>query len=252
MSGTERMNRREDKLRKEVEGPCVKTLEESFGGNLRSVIAYGSYAGGHFVPGISDVNLLVILDASNPGQLEAFGRRGKRLVRRLNITPLILTKAEFLSSADVFPIEYTDIQARHKVLLGEDLTASLALRKNNLRHQLEDRLRGAVISLRKLITASGGNERLLGRHLRTWIGPLNALFRGLLSLRSLSAKTDAAVPADARELLHKVKEVFALDTGPFVELIGHRKGVTAGARRLSHAVLAALEELISAVDRYRT
>jgi predicted nucleotidyltransferase len=252
MSGTERMKKREEKLRKEVEGPCVRTLQESFGGNLRSVIAYGSFAGGHFVPGNSDVNLLVILDSSNPEQIESFGRKGKRLIRRLNVTPLILTKAEFISSADVFPIEYTDIHARHKVLMGEDLTASLALHKKNLRHQLEDRFRGAVISLRKLITAAGGNERLLGRQLKTWVGPLHALFRGLLSLRFLSEKPAAAAPTDALAVLNKVKETFTVDTGPLVELVGFRKGAAAGARRLSYAVLSALEELISAVDRYRT
>jgi predicted nucleotidyltransferase len=252
MSGTERTKKRETRLRKEVEGACVKTLQESFGDNLRSVIAYGSYAGGHFVPGTSDVNLLVVLEASNPGQVESFGRKGKSLIRRLNITPLILTKAEFLSSADVFPIEYADIQARHKVLMGEDLTASLALHTYNLRHQLEDRFRGAAISLRKLIVASRGSNRLLGRHLKTWVGPLNALFRGLLRLRSITEEPEVAVPNDAKAVLEMVKHTFPVDTGPLIELIVYRKVGSADARRLSHTVLSALEELISVVDRYRT
>jgi predicted nucleotidyltransferase len=245
------MKSREEKLRKEVEGPFVHMLEESFGGNLRSVIAYGSYAGGSFVPGISDVNLLIILDASSPDQIEAFGKMGKRLLRRLNVTPLILTRAEFLSSADVFPIEYADILARRRVLMGEDTPASLALRKDNLRHQLEDRMRGAVISLRKLITASAGNERLLGKLLDTWAGPMTALFRGLLSLGTFSEKPDTEAAGDPRVVLDKVGENLGIDTAPFIQLLERRKGVTPGARRLAGAVLAALEKVISVVDRYR-
>jgi predicted nucleotidyltransferase len=148
------MAKKESAIKEAVEQSFIQLLKDNFGENLLSVILYGSYVSGDFVHGVSDVNVLVIIDRANSDQFRDLGKRAHKLMRKYKITPLILTRTDFNSSADVFPMEYADIRDRNRVLFGEDETKSLALEKKNLRHQLEERLRGSVASLRQLIIAS--------------------------------------------------------------------------------------------------
>ena len=231
------------RLNRAVEERLLSLLKETFRENLSSVLVYGSYASGSFTRGVSDINVLIVLDRSDPGRMEDLGRRGSSWIRRNNVTPLILTRSEFLSSADVFPMEYLDIQAHHILLHGEDATRSLTLLKTYLRHQLEDRLRGMVASLRKLLVLSAGRERLVARYLKEWMGPYGALFRGLLRLKGVST-----VPYRNEALLRMVNEEFNLDTAPFSAMIELKKGARTGARKLAHALLASLESLIVVID----
>jgi predicted nucleotidyltransferase len=149
-----------------IENTFLEMLKTIFGKNLVMASIYGSSVSGNFVEGVSDVNILILLDKPDAGQLETFGRDVYRTMRRYKITPLILSKTEFMNSADVFPMEYLDIMDRKKILFGEDITEQLSLSLKNLRHQLEDRLRGAVASLRQAVVASRGKERILRKWLK--------------------------------------------------------------------------------------
>jgi predicted nucleotidyltransferase len=226
-----------------IEEDFLRLLKEGFGDNLVSVCIYGSYVSGNFVKGVSDINLLILLENSSAEQLTKFGSLAHKIMKRHKITPLILTKKEFINSADVFPLEYFDIKERNQTIYGEDETKNLALTRKNLRHQLEDRLRGDVATLRQLIIAARGKNSILGRYLKNWYGSLNALFKGLLRLKGVTP-----VPMDSEEILQKLSEAFQLDTKPFSDVINLRKGVKVETRALAHAILSSLERLIGLVD----
>ena len=196
----------------------VPLAEEAFGEDLRGVILYGSGAGGNFVRGISDVNILVILERLDSQTLERFGRRAARLLHRHRIAPLVMTRDEFVSSADVFPMEYLDIRQRHVVLLGRDDTADLELTTRNLRHQIEDGLRGSLSVLRQVLLGARGRPRALRRFLKRWLGAQTAVLRGLLRL-----KTEEAVPLDMRELLASIGREYGVDTSAFLGLLTLRE-----------------------------
>jgi predicted nucleotidyltransferase len=226
-----------------IENTFLEMLKTIFGKNLVMASIYGSSVSGNFVEGVSDVNILILLDKPDAGQLETFGRDVYRTMRRYKITPLILSKTEFMNSADVFPMEYLDIMDRKKILFGEDITEQLSLSLKNLRHQLEDRLRGAVASLRQAVVASRGKERILRKWLKNWYGSMGALFRGLLRLRGVKN-----IPVDAEEAARMIQQELKIDIDPFLKLIGLRKGERFHTGEFLGDLFSSLRDLITAVD----
>jgi predicted nucleotidyltransferase len=235
---------KESAIREAVEKSFLTQLTETFGSNLISVMLYGSYVSGDFVPGVSDVNMLVILEHSDPESIGILGKTASRMMRKYKITSLILTKSEFINSADVFPMEYADIRERNRVLFGDDETKSLTLKKKNLRHQLEEMLRGSVASLRQVLIASRGRRRVLEANLKILFGTLNALFRGLLRLQG-----SKEIPTEGEAIIDQVSQTFEIDAEPFKKLVRLRMGAKVDAEELAADALTALEQLIIIVDR---
>jgi predicted nucleotidyltransferase len=228
----------------------VKTI---FQEKLISVLLYGSYVEGNFNRKNSDINVLIVLSQVGFSDIEEFGKACKGLIRKYNITPLILRKREFINSADVFPMEYIDLSERHACIYGEDVTKELTLTNENLRHQLEFLLRGSVNSLRQLIASSPGKYRVLGKNLKNLFGPYIGLFRGVLRLRGVTP-----VPHDAKEVLRKISSEFSqsevestkliFDNSPFLELIKYRNGEKKDPKQLGIEILKELQDLVTMVD----
>jgi predicted nucleotidyltransferase len=233
----------ESALRQEIS----ELLTRVFGEHLLSLILYGSYLRESFQPGSSDVNLLVILNTSGDQPLRELGEIGNRTLRRNRITPLILSRDEFLSSADVFPMEYLDIAENHKVILGPDVTEELEINRDNLRHEVEHQLRGSLVSLRQLVIA-GSRRRpfmkgALRREVQQWYGSIAAVLRGVLRLRS-----DAAVPHDGPTLVGEINRAFGLESGPFLALLRCRDGDCPEITTLVDELLDRLTKLVELVD----
>ncbi|TVR89195.1 MAG: nucleotidyltransferase domain-containing protein [Spirochaetaceae bacterium] len=229
----------------EIEQGLIDLLRRVYGEDLSSVVVYGSYVAGNYRYKSSDINLLVLLQNCSPDSLERLGREGKGFLKKHRVTPLILTTAEFTASADVFPMEYMDIIARHKVLLGEDPTEHVQFSHRNLRHELEHQLRGALISLRQLVLAARGRKRLLSAELKSWTGSMAAIFRGLVRLRGVE---DVATEFSA--LIEQVNALYELQPGPFLSLLSMREGGGGNPVELVSELLPRLEHLISVIDAH--
>ncbi len=232
-------------IRKNVEESFVSLLKETLGERLHAVVAYGSYSTAAFRPGLSDVNLLILTSDSPAAALPTMSRRVHRAMRRNRITPLLLTMGEFLTSADVFPMEYMDMQARHTVLYGPDPTADLVFSRDNLRHELEHQLRGSLVSLRQLVLAAKGRSRLLGRYLKRWYGSIAALFRGVLRLRGV-----AEIPEEPEALVQRMNDSLGLEGGPFLTLLEYRSGTRTNPTALAAQLMERLESLVAIVDAF--
>ena len=102
-----------ERTKQAVETEFVSLARRVFSDDLVALILYGSYLKSTFVQGVSDINVLVIVAENRPVALARIGSEGARLLRRHRITPLVLTRREFVSSADVFPMEYLDIVEIH-------------------------------------------------------------------------------------------------------------------------------------------
>lgn len=225
--------------------PVVK---RAFGDGLRSIILYGSVLKESFDPRRSDVNVLIVVEANREAELRELGRAGRGLIRRNRITPLVLTREEFATSADVFPMEYLDIVETHRVVFGPDVTADLDLRRDNLRHQVEHQLRGSLVSLRQLAIASGTprpfRKTLLRSRLEEWYGRLNAVLRGLLRLY-----TESAIPADPVELVRRINEALGLTEGPLLLLLRRDRSDRFDPVDLIDQLLRRLAQIVAIVDR---
>ncbi|MBN2051707.1 MAG: nucleotidyltransferase domain-containing protein [Spirochaetales bacterium] len=226
-----------------MEQELVQVLKKTFEDRLLSVMLYGSYVGGSYMPKLSDINVLVILKKTLPEDLERFGKEAYRLIKKHKITPLIMGREEFARSADVFPLEYMDIRSRCKVLLGLDETKALSLTEKNLRHQLEHLLRGNILSLRQLLVASRGKKQALKNSVKAWYGSMNTLFRGLIRLKNGTPSEN-----DTKINISTVAKLYGVDTTPAGDLAAFREGETMDPASLVYGLIACLEALAQAVD----
>lgn len=231
----------------QFESRLVELFRTAFGAELSSVVVYGSYATGQWSARVSDINVLVLVKQCSAAALQSLGRAGHRLLHRHRVTPLILSEREFANSADVFPMEYMDIIARHRVLFGADPTEHVQFSRVNLRHELEHQLRGTMLSLRQVVIAARGRRRPLLAELKQLAGSVAALFRGLLRLHGTED-----VPVGPEALIAAVNEAYGLTPGPFLTLLSLRGGGAVEPVALAADLLARLEELVRIVDAYDT
>lgn len=173
-------------------------LESIFGASLVSVLLYGSAARGDYRAGSSDLNLLVILEELGLDQLRRVAPLTKEWIAGGNPPPMMLSRSEWWGSADVFPLEYTDIREAHVVLAGTAPFENLSLTRKNLRHQLEHELRSRKIQLREGYIAAGDNPENMGKLLIASVSSFMTLFRAMLRL------SGSSVPADRTEQVRQI------------------------------------------------
>ncbi len=248
MATEEHMAKTKESIKQGLSGEVLNLLKGIFGDNLESVIVYGSFVKESFAPGSSDVNLLIVLAASEASRIRAIGSEGYTLFKRYHITPLILTDVEFKNSADVFPMEYLDLQENHEVIYGPDVTGDLVIGKESLRHEVEHQLRGSLVSLRQLAIVAGRKRPFwkgaVRRELQRWYGSLAAILRGVLRL-----KANAAAPQDHRELVSELNRALGLEAGPIIALLDCRSGECPEVTELIDALLDRLARLVAIVDQ---
>lgn len=175
----------------------AQRLAKTYGDALRAVVLYGSAARGDYREGVSDLNLLVILDDLSPETLRDGSALAREWVAERNPPPLMLSQSEWRASADVFPIEYTDIRDANVVLFGEDPFAGLEIHWEHLRLQCEHELKGKKIQLRERYMISAGMPEELGRLLIQSFPTFLTLFRCALRLAGERVPREPGAVLDA-------------------------------------------------------
>src|SRR6056297_807084 len=240
----ENMNKEIESIVNDLKENFVPVLQELFGGDLQAVIMYGSAAKGTYVAGVSDVNLLLLTGETHPEAIMKLGNRAKKPINKHRLSVQFLTTSEFKNSADVFPMEYLDIQNSHIIVWGSADLDALKIESTYLRHQVEERLRGSVHALRQALFASQGKSKLLSGVLTEWFGSQAALFRALLRLAEAPT-----VPEEPKELADSIGSTFNLDPTGLYALVKLREGDTHGdATQIAVQVLQFLTLLVGKVD----
>ena len=171
-------------------------------GDRYSAVLYGSGARGDFVKGRSDINVLMVLDDVGPAVLRSLGGAFGAWRKAAQEPPLLLSRAEWLSAADAFPIEISDMRAAYRVLRGADPLAGVSVERADLRRALEREFRGKLLRLRQgYVTLSTDTTALSGVAAES-VGTMLVLYRALLSLlgRPVPADSGALVTAVAGEV----------------------------------------------------
>ena len=238
-----------NRVAQEAFNHLVGDLKATHGDNLASVVLYGSAASGDFVQTESDYNVLIALHHITPEDLrqaQAPAREWRRLGHPL---PVYFTFAELRDAADVFPIEFRQMERARVVLYGRDPFETLRISDENLRHQTEYELRSKLIQLRRLyIPASASAERL--RDLMSdSLSSFATLFAPVLLLHG------AEPPVLKREVVAATARLLGLDGRVFERVFEMRESGDdsapneRAANELFAAYMAEIERVIDAVDR---
>jgi len=187
-------------------------LIENLNDNVHSILVYGSAAGGNYNPGISNINIAVIvknLDFSVLNQSIAMVKSGRK--HKIS-TPLFLTKEYILNSLDVFPIEFSEIKQQHKVIFGEDVFKDLDIPLKDVRLLCEQQVKGKLLHLRQAYLDIGSKPPVLKDLLSSVLSDLVPIFRQLIILKGQQ-------PIEQKEqMLGQLARIFSLDLQPFLAI----------------------------------
>jgi hypothetical protein len=225
----------------------VSQVHAAHGDALAAVLLYGSTAADETAT--TGHNVAVIVKGIDVRRMQAGGAISRSWQEAGNAVPLVLTEAEWRSSADVFAIEHADIADRHRVLYaapGFVVIPRDAIRAEDMRRQLEYELLAQVLAVRAAIATAGndaGDQRAI---LVAQAGRAVALMRTTLRLSGRSAEsTPEGACAAAASLA-------AFDSAPFLAAIRARRGEEKVARAALGDTLAGfhagLTKLLAFVD----
>lgn len=227
----------------------IDDLRAAHGRNLASVILYGSAAAGDFVKHQSDYNLLIALNKITPKDLRAAQAPMREWGKLGHPVPVYFTVSELETAADVFPIEFHQMEKARKILYGTDVLAALKISDEHLRHQTEFELRSKLIQLRRrYIPASVSVEGLTALMAQS-LSSFAALFRAVLLLHGVEP------PFRKHEVVAMTATHLKIDGKPFEKIFNIRENNFAGkldeveANQIFSDYMEQIEKVIEAVDR---
>ena len=202
---------------KKTLAPYLEELLKIHGDNLLAIIVYGSATGKDFIPGASNINLLLEFQKMSLSVLKKSLKLVAKGIKRKIVAPLFFTKEYMESASDVFPIEFLEIAGNHLLLYGEDPFVNLKIDKENLRLECEEQLRSKLIRLRQIYLEVGLQRRGLDRLLKDSLTSLIPVFRNILYLKG---KT---VSYEKEKVLTEMGEEFGIDSGTFLAIWRDKK-----------------------------
>ena len=224
----------------------VQRLKAAAADNLESVTLYGSAASGEFHQEFSDVNLLCVLREISVLALQALSPAVGWWVEQKHAAPLLFTREELKRSADVFAIEFLDIQQHHRVLHGEDIFKDLHVPLDLHRVQLEHELRTKLLMLRQHYLLAPNDPKRVAALMLESVSSFIVLFR-----HALTAMGERP-PRSKREVVLRIGQSAGLNVDIFSELLDVREGKHKAAALESPsafpAYLQAIEQVVRKVD----
>jgi predicted nucleotidyltransferase len=185
-------------------------------GSGYSAVLYGSSARDDFIPGRSDINLMLVLDQVDPAVLRTLGRAFAAWRKGSHEPPLVWSRSEWERASDAFPVEITDMQLSYQVLRGADPVRGVRVDRGDLRKALEREFRGKLLRLRQGYASHAPDPRALGMLALQSAATILVLLRGLLSL------IGKPVPSDPSQLASAAATAVGFETDHLLHVVRHR------------------------------
>ncbi|MFZ5515101.1 MAG: hypothetical protein ACOY90_00585 [Candidatus Zhuqueibacterota bacterium] len=184
-------------------------VRDVFGGDVESIILYGSAARGEYVYRRSDINFLVVLTESGMTQLNKAHALVHRWAKRKVSTPLILTRRYIESALDSYPIELLTMKQYHRLVFGRDVLNEIEVAAEHLRLQCEREMRGKLLHMREQYLETNGKPVPIKNLIRITVPAFVSIFSALLFLKGQDNT------GSKQQIFDKTAELFELDKNVF-------------------------------------
>ncbi len=174
-------------------------LRAALGANLYSCMLYGSAVRGDLVPGVSDVNVLLVLEESTPQAHEAIAAA---IEDSLPISPMVIARRGMERTLRVFAPKFLSIRRNYRVLHGADFLREFSFDPAQERFLIEQSLRNYQMRLTHAFITMGDDRRRFTRFVfRVGTGVVTNLSE-ILRLDKVSLPPDrlARIPIISRGL----------------------------------------------------
>ncbi|MBX3334112.1 MAG: hypothetical protein KF876_08310 [Nitrospira sp.] len=196
----------------------VKDVTKVYGNEIESIILYGSAAREEFLPGLSNLNVLLILSSYDLSVLKQYDGLHKRWSKEQVVVPLFLTRADLESASTAFPLEYQDILDWHRLLWGHDPFVGLKIDTRYLAAEVVQGLRGNVFRLRQRLVEGRSTEEAITILLPLSITTLLPVLRGLQRLLG------RPVTKHGEPLLHDIESHLEIDMTGLRDALALKRG----------------------------
>ena len=224
----------------------LKDVVQVFGNRLEGVLLYGSAVRGEFLPGRSNLNVLLFMSSYDVAVLKKYTGVHKRWSKDQFVVPLFLTPADLQSAAFVFPLEYQDIYEWHRVLWGQDPFVGFKVDTRHLASEVLQALRGNLLRVRQRLVEGGSTEEAVMILVPLSITALLPVLRGMQRLLG------RPVISHGEPLLKDLEVYFGIDlTGLRDALLLKRGQISPGHKevpRLMDRYLENLGQLVTTVE----
>lgn len=200
-----------------VAGALTRTLGE----NLHSLLLYGSAARGTHVPGVSDLNLLILLEESTPEAHTAIADALQESAER--VEPLILGRALLARSLQAFAVKFLSIRRTYRVLHGADPFRDLAVDPALARFECEQSARNLRLRITRAYVVFGRDRARYS----TFVARLSSSI--FTALAEALRQTGQDLPGPYRDRLPAFAKTFGADAAVLGELLD----LKAAARTMS-------------------
>jgi len=224
----------------------VQQVREAFGTDLVCLALYGSAVGEDFVAGRSDLNFAIVLERIEFAHLKALHPHVPKWHKLRVATPLLLDRQFLDRGRDVFPMEFHDIKAQHRVLYGEEVFATLAIASRHLRYQAEHEARGKLLRLRALYADVGAERKRLEALMLDSVKTFVIIMRNFIRLRAGESHTHYP------QVLEQFEAHFHVSFAAMRQLIRIKLGSEKWPPDIDatfNAYLTEVERLIELIDR---
>lgn len=192
----------------------VEKLKTSLRENLHACILYGSAVRGGFIPEVSDLNLLLILNHSTPEAHEAIA---EALCGPVRIEPFILGREGLERSFQAFAMKFRSIRRNYRVLHGADPFKDFKVDEQLLKFLCEQALRNLRLRLTHAFVVVGRDPK---RYTRYLVHSLPNLFADLSEvLRSANVE----VPKDHSSRIPVLEKHFGVNAAVLSDLLELKK-----------------------------
>lgn len=189
----------------------VQRLREAGGGNLLGIALYGGLVKGRYTPGVSDINVLVVLQDAGLASLLPLAPVLTEALRESVVVPFVVTPDDLRESAVLFPVKILDIQRSHRVLWGDVHLDPIRVEPAALRLRALQELKNAELRLRLQIVEHGADPDVLWRALTNSLPKLAVTLETLLRARGARGNRGKDVPPDRAGVLRAAAQEFGID-----------------------------------------
>jgi DNA-binding transcriptional MerR regulator len=216
MKELKNLDKLQAQARKIIE-PYLNELLKIHQDNLVSIFVCGDTAGTDYVPKVSNITLLVILEKLEFQDLQKSLKLVSKGINKKISAPLFLTRKHMETSTDVFPVEFLEMKENHLLLYGEDLLSSLQVNPANIRLFCEEQIKGKLIRIRQAYLEIGLKRKGIEALLKESLASLTPIFRNLIRLKG---KT---LPVKKEEIYVQLSAEFDLDRDVFLAILRDTK-----------------------------
>jgi predicted nucleotidyltransferase len=221
-------------------------LDTAWPGGYVAVL-FGSAARGEYIPGWSDINVLLITPELGLETLQGIREPLRRWREAAEALPLLFSATEWSRAADAYPLEIAEMRTGYRTLRGKDPLAGAEVHAADLRAALEREFRGKLMRLRQGYALYGAAPADLTEFLRHSASSVLLLCRGLLILQG------RAVPGRAHDVIAAAADLVGFDRQA-IQRVADRRAEEAWrcGEEDVRGYLAAVERAASFVDHIQT